>query len=129
MKEITKRMIEIYNLRIIRLDFMGYALEVDPTFHHIQKKENGGKYSLDNGAVLNHNSHNYLHILEYKDYKSFQMIQQMLKIINNKQELTMEDLTVINYILLEFEYYHSTDTNSRGKILVKDEYKNRFLTN
>ena len=51
MKPITKEMIKIYNLD--KLCFMGYTLDKNATFHHIVKKEHGGKEDITNGAVLN----------------------------------------------------------------------------
>ena len=128
MKQITKDMIKIYNLK--RYDFLGYTLEKDPTFHHIQKREHGGKYALDNGAILNHISHNYLHIIEYKDPRIFLALQQLLLVINRtKEEPTLEMLQIIDHLLLGFEQENKEAKNSKGKILIKPEHQLRYLHN
>ena len=60
MKTITKEMLRIYK-PISNLDWMNYKLVKDKaTFHHIVKRENGGKEVLENGAILMPEAHQYL---------------------------------------------------------------------
>ena len=123
MKKITKEMIKLYNMK--DYDFMGYSLQKEPQFHHIVKKEHGGKYEIKNGAILNSSSHNYIHTIEYKEYMIYKAINDIFKIMNKKGYLDIEDLKIINALLEEFEYYHKEDKNSKGKILIKPEYYER----
>jgi hypothetical protein len=126
MKAITKEMIKIYNLK--EYDFMGYKLTKNATFHHIVKKEHGGKETIENGAVLETASHQYLHVIEYKEIERFILINKMLKIINNQGHApTREQIEIIDYILREFEEEHEKDLNSKGKPIIKKEFKERIL--
>ena len=52
MKQITKEMLRIYK-PISNLDWMNYKLvKRDLTFHHIVKREEGGKEEISNGALI-----------------------------------------------------------------------------
>lgn len=124
MKPITKEMIKIYNLD--KLCFMGYTLDKNATFHHIVKKEHGGKEDITNGAVLNPYAHEYLHIIEYKDYDIFIAINKMLEIINNqKNRPTKEQYQIISKLLSMFEKEHKGEKSSKGKTLIKHKYLDR----
>ena len=128
MKEITREMIRIYKPKGI--DWMGYDINSirDLTYHHIQKREHGGPLTLDNGALLRGNtSHEYLHIIEYKDLDMYIYINNILKQINDQQARpTKQQLLAIRDVLLQFEREHDTDTNAKGKLLIKQRYiKNR----
>ena len=125
MRDITKRMIKIYNLD--KLCFMGYTLDRTASFHHIIKREHGGKETIENGAVLNKNAHEYLHIIEYKDYDTYIAINKMLKIINEQRDKpTTEQLEIISKILSMFEEEHKEDKTSKGKRLIKHQYLERY---
>ena len=50
------------------------------------------------------------------------IVIKMLKIYKP----TMEQRKIIEYILQEFEKEHSKDKTSKGKILIKEEYKKRW---
>ena len=53
MKKITQEMIHIF--KMTDFDWMGYELTKEAnyfTFHHIIKKEHGGKEKINNGAIL-----------------------------------------------------------------------------
>ena len=125
MKPITKEMIKIYNLD--KLCFMGYTLDKTASFHHIVKKENGGKEIIENGAVLNKTAHEYLHIIEYKDIGTYIAINKILKIINEQRDKpTTEQLEIISKILSMFEEEHKEEKTSKGKRLIKHQYLDRF---
>ena len=121
MKDITKRMIKIYNLD--KLCFMGYTLDKTASFHHIVKREDGGKEVIENGAVLNKTAHEYLHIIEYKDIGTYIAINKILKIINERREKQLE---IISKILSMFEEEHKEDKTSKGKRLIKHQYLERY---
>lgn len=73
-------------------------------------------------------SHQYLHIIEFKDYKTYKHINDIFRIVNDqKYEPTREQRETIEYILTTFETKHEKDKNSKGKLLIKREYKQRYL--
>lgn len=118
-------MIKIYNLD--KLCFMGYTLDKTASFHHIVKREHGGKEVIENGAVLNKTAHEYLHIIEYKDYDTFIAINKILKIINEqKDKPTIEQLQIISKLLSMFEEEHRYDKTSKNKRLIKHQYMERY---
>jgi hypothetical protein len=127
MKEITRKMLRIYN-PISNLDWMNYRLVREQlSYHHILKRENGGKETIHNGALLMPVAHELLHIIEFKELKTYETINELFKIINAQlHEPDMEQREVIEYLLLEFENKHREDLNSKGKILIKDKYLRRW---
>lgn len=126
MKAVTRELIRIYNQR--KIDWMGYDIRSikDLTYHHIQKKEHGGPFTLDNGALLRGDtSHEYLHIIETRDLDMYNYINQILKAINEQEfKPTREQLLQIRDVLLSFEREHDHDVNSQGKLLIKRRYVN-----
>lgn len=73
-------------------------------------------------------SHQYLHIIEFKDYKTYKHINDIFRIVNDQRyEPTREQREIIEYILTTFETKHEKDRNSKGKLLIKREYKQRHL--
>ena len=121
-----KTLINIYNMKDV--DWMGYKLQERFSYHHIVKRCHGGERTFNNGAVLYLSSHSYLHTIEYYDLDKYLFINKILKDINNQRTMpTMEQLKQIDYILREFEKEHDGETSTRGKILIKEEYKKRNL--
>lgn len=124
MKELTRQMARAYRTR--KNDWMGYDINsiTQLSYHHIQKKEDGGPFSWDNGALLRRDtSHEYLHVIEYKDLDIYLYINKILKIINTQgYQPTREELMVIRDVLLQFEREHCADRNSKGKALIKTKY-------
>lgn len=127
MKQITKEMLRIYPA-VSGLDWMNYRLvKKDLTFHHILKKCDGGREILTNGALLMPIPHQYLHIIEFKDWKTYKHINDMFKTINDQRyEPTERQRELIEEILSEFEEKHIKDRTTKGKILIKREYLNRW---
>lgn len=121
-------MLKIYDVR--PYDFMGYKMtKQNPyTYHHIIKKCDGGKETIDNGAILTEIAHEYLHIIEYKDNNTYIALSKILQIINNQQKApTLEQYEIINALLELFEKEHSLDLNSKGKTLIREKYKKRNI--
>ena len=123
MKEITNLIIREYRLNGI--DFMGYRFNrYNASYHHlIVPRRLGGKESVENGVVLNgKSSHPYLHIVEGRDYEMFKAITE--EMIKEKElgRLDRSSLKRIDDILSCFEREHSSDTTSKGKVLIKDEF-------
>lgn len=127
MKQIKKEMLKIYK-PISNLDWLNYKLiKKDITFHHIVKREHGGKETIDNGALLMPVGHEYLHIIEYKDIDTYIAINKIFKFINQQQfEPTTEQREIIEYLLKQFEEEHKEDKTSKGKLLIQQKYLCRF---
>lgn len=127
MNKITKEMLHIYK-PISNLDWMNYKLVRNQlTFHHIEKRENGGKKDISNGALLMPTPHQYLHLIECKDIKTYIALNKMFKVINSQlSEPNQEQREIIEYLLQDFEYHHRNDKNSKGKTLIQKKYKERW---
>lgn len=127
MKPVTSHLISIF--KPVDMDWMGYKLNnpYDLSFHHIIKRENGGSYNFDNGALLKRDtSHEYLHIIEGKDLDMYVYINKILKEINTQRNRpTKKQLFEVEDVLLEFEKEHCSDTNNKGKPLIKERYIER----
>ena len=135
MKEITKQMVKIYNIK--QFDFMGYDIKRKESlsFHHliIPHRESkyygiGNGYVMWNGAILvQETSHEYLHIIESRDYEIFCRITSEMIDQNIKRKLDIENLQQIKDLLLYFEREHQDERNHKGKLLIKPDYtQNRF---
>ena len=127
MNKITKEMLHIYK-PVSNLDWMNYKLVRNQlTFHHIEKRENGGKKDLSNGALLMPTPHQYLHLIECKDIKTYIALNKIFKIINTQlKEPNQDQREIIEYLLQDFEYHHRNDKNSKGKTLIQKKYKERW---
>ena len=128
MKKIKKEMLQLYK-PYSNLDWLNYKLvKNDVTLHHIRKKEDGGRMDIDNLSLIMPNGHQYLHLIECKDIETYITINKILKIVNNQlAEPTRDQREIIEYLLQDFEYKHRWDKNSKGKLLIKKEYKQRSL--
>ena len=135
MKEITRQMIKIYNIK--DFDFMGYDIKQKESlsFHHliIPHRESqhygiGNGYVMLNGEILvQETSHEYLHIIESRDYEIFCRITSEMIDQNLMGKLNVDNLKKIKGLLLYFEHEYKGITNSKGKQLIKREYtQNRF---
>lgn len=120
-------MLKIYK-PISELDWMNYKLvKKDITYHHIQKRENGGKETLENGALLMPVAHQYLHLIEYKDIATYNAINKLFGYVNQQMyEPTTEQREIIEYLLQQFEQEHKWDKGSKGKLLIQHKYKQRW---
>lgn len=127
MAKLTKIMIEIWKMQ--NIDWMGYFVD-DPrkfTYHHIEKKENNGKTTIDNGAILG-TSHPYLHLIESKDLELYVYLNNILKNINSQRQMpTKQQLLAIDSCLRQFEREYSGKVTQKGKILIKEEYTRRII--
>lgn len=96
------------------------------TFHHIMKKESGGKLEICNGALLLPVAHQYLHLIECKDIEAYIGLNKIFAFVNKQGcEPTREQREIIEYILREFERLHRWDKGSKGKLLIKRKYLDR----
>lgn len=119
-------MLKIYK-PISGLDWLNYRLvKKDLTYHHILKKSDGGKETIDNGALLMPISHQYLHLIECKDIETYNAINKLFSYINmQKHEPTIQQRVYIEYLLNEFERVHKWDKGSKGKLIIKRKYLER----
>lgn len=126
MKQITREMLKIYK-PFSNMDWMNYRLvKRDMTFHHIEKKADGGKQLITNGALLMPIAHQYLHLIECKDIRTYEAINHIFRIVNDqKHEPTREQREIVEYLLREFESVHKWDKNYKGKMLIPRKYKER----
>lgn len=126
MDSTLRTLINIYNMT--DTDWMGYKLDERFSYHHIVKRCHKGERTINNGAVLYLSSHSYLHTIEYYDLDKYVFINKILKDINAQRTMpTTEQLKQIDYVLREFESEHEEEVSTRGKILIKDKYKERIL--
>lgn len=130
MKSITNLMINEYGVK--KICFMGYKVSKDNpyTFHHLRKKEHGGKEEIKNGAVLTKIAHQYLNILEIYDRELYDLLNNVLWQINEQGFSPLDrQLLAIDYILRIFEEKHEKDRSKSGKNLIKREYKEGRVVN
>ena len=127
MKNITSEMLKIY-VPYSNLDWMNYKLvKKDVTFHHIQKRCDNGARTIENGCLLMPNAHNYLHLIEFKDIETYTALNKIFKYINQQRcEPTTEQRELIEYLLVQFENEHRWDKGSKGKLLLKHKYLERW---
>ena len=77
------------------------------TYHHIKKKEHGGKWSVDNGAPLTQEAQSYLHYIEKKDVRTYNEINKVLKEINTQGfGPTEKQQKKIELLMIRFEVTH-----------------------
>lgn len=135
MREITKLMINEFNIEKLGYDMMGYTFKNihELSFHHliIPKRlcyhlEDRG-YTRDNGAILNQSSsHNYLHTIEIYDRDKFLEITKYLVEENKMGKIDIEIIKEIRDILIEFENQCGDIIKLNGSSIIKKEYKNRI---
>ena len=129
-------MINDYNLKKLRYDFMGFRFKNlnELSFHHllIPRKDcdrvEAKGYVRWNGAILvQDTSHEYLHLIEQFDRDRFEYITERMKIMNENGHLDMNNLERIEMALRTFEVEFRDLTSKKGKVLIKDTYFNRIL--
>lgn len=126
MKEVLRQMLRIYK-PFSQMDWLNYKLKKeDITYHHIKKREDGGKKDISNGAILMPNSHSYLHLIECLDINTYILLNEIFKEVNGQMcEPTMEQRQIIDKILEEFENNHRWDKGNKGKLLIRKKYLDR----
>lgn len=123
MKIVVREMLKIYQ-PISRLDWLNYRLiKGDVTYHHIQKRTDGGRRTIENGALLMPVAHQYLHLIECRDDETYKKLNEIFKVINEQRcEPSESQRKVIEYLLREFEDIHRYDKGSKGKLLLQKKY-------
>ena len=82
----------------------GYSCQKEQlTFHHLLKKEYGGKATPDNGTNLLPKIHEWLHnAIEYNDRELFELINECL--LNYKEALRINNKELTNQFENECQY-------------------------
>lgn len=132
MREVTREMIKLYNIKKLGYDFMGYTFNrpEELSFHHLIiphrdcKREGFGEgYLMWNGAILKQEtSHEYLHTIELYDRELFLRITKYMIEENQNKKIDIDNLKRIRDLLLYFEAEHQYDKNKKGKSLIKRKY-------
>ena len=127
MKKVVRDMLKIYK-PYSSLDWMNYKLvKKDVTFHHIQKRCDGGRLEINNGGLLMPNSHAYLHLIEFLDLDTYLALNEIFKDVNYQgYEPEYEQRLIIESLLSTFESVHRWDKGSKGKLLIKRKYLERW---
>lgn len=123
-------MIKEFKIYELGFDFMGYHLNKNDvlTYHHlIVPKRNNGAMSRANGSIIQRIPHDYLHLIQNLDNDMFCYITSEMIDMNIKGFLDSCNIRNINDVLCQFEREHCSDRNSKGKLLIKDEYTRRIL--
>lgn len=137
MREITKLMVNDFNLKKLGYDFAGFHFNKtnELSFHHLivphrDSKEYGiGEgYVYWNGAILVQNtSHDYLHLIERINRPMFLAITDELVKENKQGYVDVDNIRRIHNIMEEFEDKYGDVKSKKGKLLIKREYvKNRI---
>lgn len=98
-QKIRERMISIYGEGC----WMGYKLtKANPyTYHHIHEARNGGRVTLDNGALLTRFAHNDLNEMENHARYLYKELNDLFKELNRtRKPATKEYFKEVNGILL-----------------------------
>lgn len=130
MKDVTKLMINEFKIKELGYDFMGYELQKSDilTFHHlIVPKRKHGQTTRENGAIIQRIPHDYLHLIENVDIEAYCYITSEMIDMNIKGYLDIYNLKNIREILQDFENKYDGQRNKKGKILIKEEYKNNRI--
>lgn len=132
MREITQEMIKTFKIDKLGYDFMGYTFKRkgDLSFHHLIVPHReckslglGEGYQFWNGAILNQStSHEYLHVIEYYDPDMFYAITSEMIDENVLRRIEISNLKHIRDILLQFEREYCSETNKKGKHIIRDSY-------
>ena len=126
MKAVTIQMVNEFKIKELGMDFLGFRLNKtnDLTFHHLViPNRNGGPVARWNGAIIQRIPHDYLHLIERVDYEKFCYLTSEMIDMNHKGFLDPYNIANIHAILDEFEAQFGNEKNSKGKLLIKREYK------
>lgn len=133
MKEVTREMIKMYNIKKLKYDFMGYTFNNinELSFHHLivpkrdcRKQGLGNGLLIWNGAVLKQTtSHDYLHLIERLDREMFLRITKYMIEENTNRKIDIDNLKRIREVLLLFEETYEKEKDKNGKLLIKQPYK------
>lgn len=132
MREITKLMVNDFNLKKLGYDFAGFHFNKtnELSFHHLIVAHRdsmsfgiGEGYVYWNGAILVQNtSHDYLHLIECINRPMFLAITDELIKENIQGYVDIDNIKRIHSVMEEFEDKYGDVKSKKGKLLVKREY-------
>lgn len=107
--ELIAKMLVIY--KPLNEDWMGFKLTRNNpyTFHHIKEKRHGGRYEIQNGALLTREAHQFLNFLDLKCHEAYEDYQNIFRRIVKEGEVTEELKEEIYAMMLDifyYDYYH-----------------------
>src|SRR5574344_1739935 len=87
-KEVREQLQVLYGCRCLLTGIQTDKL----TYHHINKKEHGGKATAENGAQIISEIHNWLHSLEHTDIELYDLVNECLDLYKKAMDLGLVDL-------------------------------------
>lgn len=126
MREETKMLVGFYGIED-GLDWLNFPIirPKELQFHHIKKKENGGTFEFNNGAILTPNAHRFLHIIERYDKDIYNKITKLFKLyVLQKNPPTIEQRKLMQELLNRFYIKHANTKTKKGKPVIKERFKN-----
>lgn len=107
--ELIEKMLVIY--KPLNEDWMGFKLTRNNpyTFHHIKEKRHGGRYEIQNGALLTREGHQFLNFLDVKCHQAYDDYQNIFRRIVKEGQITDDTLEDIYGMMLDifyYDYYH-----------------------
>lgn len=88
--EAKKELIWLYGAKCMLTD-----MKIELNYHHLQKKCDGGKETVENGAIISRRPHTWLHSLEDSDMGLYREINEALKFY--KMCLDFKESTGLKY--------------------------------
>lgn len=128
MGSIANKLFNDFELYKLGYDFMGYCFDdrKELSYHHIKTKQQRGKTTYENGALLNRNtSHNYIHTIEEYEFDLFMELSEILKDEHKCKAITKEHLVEIRTILEYFERKYNNQYTKRGNLIIREDYIRR----
>ena len=127
MREETKILVGYYGIDD-GLDWLNFKIDNprELQFHHIIKKSDGGKMTLDNGAILTPNAHQFLHTIERYDIEIYNAIKKMFKLYVMQKSSPTDEQRELMQIILNVAYLRFENAKTKkGKPILKERFKNR----
>ncbi len=117
---------------------MGYQFEEadELSFHHLlipsrlcgSRGMDKGYYEWNGVMLVQHTSHEFLHIIEKYDLDRFYAITSEMLDEKMKGHISLENIKVIDDILYSFEKEYAGETfNGSGKPVIKEAYTKRLM--
>ena len=138
MNNVKKEMIQLYKLKKLGYDFMGYTFKKpeELSYHHLiiakqYCKDLGlgnGVYQWNGAILVRDTAHDYLHLIQRFDEEVFSRITQEMIEENTSNAIKIENLKKIRQLLLYFEHEYADIKNSKGVNAIKEEYKIKRIT-
>ena len=99
-------------------DWMNFVLtKGNPyTYHHILERYNGGKRSIDNGAILTKRAHRFLNMLQLFYPDAYDDLQNVFRRINGTKEPVTQEFVdeideILKKVLITKEYEFKSNKN------------------